>query len=88
MSDSNLARNGHLTISANNAFDSDGFYEFITIIHDKVTSELDSPTTINYDYKSIVDNNIGAKDSMTAIRRGPASKEKLANDYGMLSYEE
>jgi hypothetical protein len=51
------------------------------MIQDKVRSKLDSPTKINCDYKSIVDNNIGAKDSMTAIRRGPASKEKLANDY-------
>jgi hypothetical protein len=42
MSDSNLVRNEHPSISASNAFDWDGFNEFITVIHDKVTSELDS----------------------------------------------
>jgi hypothetical protein len=87
MSHSNFAQNGFLSISSSNAFDSDGFYEFITIVHDKVTSELDSPTKITCNYKSIVNDNIGAKDSMTAVRKGQASNEKLANDCWMPSYE-
>mmetsp|Transcript_731 Transcript_731/g.843 ORF Transcript_731/g.843 Transcript_731/m.843 type:complete len:89 (+) Transcript_731:189-455(+) len=87
MSDSNLAQKEHQFFSTSDPFHSDIFYQFITVINDKVTSELDLPTKITCDYKGIVDNNIGAKDFMITIRKGPASNEKLANDCGMLSYE-
>jgi hypothetical protein len=87
MSELNLPQNQRPFFNSSNPFLSDGFYDFVTVINNKVISEIDSPTKITCDCKSIVNNNIGAKYSMIEIRKGPASNEKLANDCGMLSYE-